>query len=119
QQSSGDDATVKAAKAISTSVFHHELSNDEKKWAGPAVHYGLGTALGAVYGSVAECSAVQAGAGAAYGTAVWIGADEIAVPVLGLSEPPTKTPVSGHAMALASHLVFGLVTHFTRKLVLS
>lgn len=54
-----------------------------------------------------------------YGAAIWLGADEIAEPLVGLSGPPTDTPLSGHVNALASHPVYGLVTHFTRKLVLS
>ena len=62
---------------------------------------------------------VKMGAGTGYGAAVWVGADEIAVPLFGLSGPPDETPLSGHVKALASHLVFGLVTHLTRKLVLS
>ncbi len=118
-KSSGDDATVKAAKAISTAIFDHELREDEKRWAGPAVHYGLGAALGALYGALALSTEVEVGAGTAYGSAVWLGADEIAVPMVGLSGPPTETPLTGHVSALASHLVFGLVTHLTRKLVLS
>jgi uncharacterized membrane protein YagU involved in acid resistance len=118
-QSSDEDATVKAAKAISTTLFHHELTEGEKKWAGPAVHYGLGTALGAVYGTLTPCMPVDKGAGASYGSAVWLGADEIAVPLFGLSGPPTETPLSGHMKALASHLVFGCVTHFTRRIILS
>jgi putative membrane protein len=118
-ESSGDDATVKTAEAISAAVFHHELTEDEKKWAGPAVHYGLGTTLGAIYGGLAPCTPVKEAAGTAYGAAVWVVADEVAVPLFGLSGPPTETPLSGHVRALASHLVFGVVTHLTRKLVLS
>jgi hypothetical protein len=84
----GDDATVKAAQAISTATLDHELSQEEKKWAGPAIHYGLGTALGAVYGAFAIATSIETGAGMGYGAAVWLGADEIAVPLLGLAEPP-------------------------------
>lgn len=120
EQSSDEDATVKAARAISTTVFDHELTADETEWAGPAMHYGLGTTLGVVYGALAVCTpSVERGAGTAYGSAVWLGADEVAVPLAGLSGPPSETPLSGHVKALASHLVFGLVTHLTRKLALS
>lgn len=114
-----EDATVKAANAISTEVFGHELAEYEKKWAGPLVHYGLGAALGAFYGACASATSIDAGAGTGYGSAVWIVADEIAVPLAGLSGPPTVTPLSGHLNALTSHLVYGFVTHLTRKLVLS
>jgi hypothetical protein len=48
QESSGDDATAKAANAISTAVFHHQLTTIEQKWAGPVVHYGMGAKLGAL-----------------------------------------------------------------------
>ncbi|MDQ2944640.1 MAG: DUF1440 domain-containing protein [Acidobacteriota bacterium] len=117
--SQDEDATVKTAKAISTTCCDHELTEDEKKWAGPAVHYSLGTSLGAVYGALAETVPVAtAGAGTLYGTAVWFGADEIAVPAFGLSKSPSETPLSSHVSALASHLVFGLVTALTRKLIL-
>jgi uncharacterized membrane protein YagU involved in acid resistance len=119
EKSGGDDNTVEAAEAISEEVFGHELARYEKKWAGPLVHYGFGMALGAFYGACASALPVEAGSGMGYGAAIWLGADEIAVPLVGLSGPPTDTPLSGHVNALASHLVYGLVTHFTRKLVLS
>lgn len=115
----GDDATVTTANALSVAIFDHQLTEDEKKWAGPAVHYGFGTTLGALYGSLAPCTPVQAGAGTTFGAAVWLIADEVAVPSFGLSGPPNETPFAGHVKALASHLVFGLVVHLTRKLILS
>jgi hypothetical protein len=118
QESGGDDATVKAASAISITFFQHDLTSDKKKWAGPAVHYGLGTMLDAVYGALAPFSRVSVGAGVGYGAAVWLAADEVAVPLAGLAQAPTKTPVSSHISAAAAHLVFGVVTHFTRKLLL-
>ncbi len=119
EQHTGDDATIRAANAVSTTILNRELADDEKKWAGPLVHYGLGTALGAFYGACASALPVNARTAMGYGAAVWIGADEIAVPLAGLSGPPTATPLSGHLNALASHLVYGTVTHLTRKLVLS
>jgi putative membrane protein len=119
QESSGDDATVKAANAIASAVFHYQLTAVEKRWAGPAVHYGMGAKLGALYGALAPSIPIEAGSGMAYGAAVWLGADEIAVPIFGLSKLPIHTPLVSHVNALASHLVFGLVLHFTRKIVLS
>jgi putative membrane protein len=117
--SQDEDATVKTAKAISQTFFAHELTDDQKKWAGPAVHYSLGASLGAVYGALAETAPLAtAGAGTAYGTAVWFGADEIAVPAFGLSKGPAEFPLSTHLSALASHLVFGVVTGLTRRLIL-
>src|SRR5205085_5275292 len=39
---SQDDATVKAASAISEGLFEHKLTKGEKKIAGPAIHYAVG-----------------------------------------------------------------------------
>jgi putative membrane protein len=114
----GEDATVKTAEAI-TGAFGHPISQDEKKVAGPVVHYAFGATMGAVYGALAELSpTVAKGAGVPFGTAVWLGADEIAVPALHLSKKPAESPPSVHASALASHVVYGLTTDLVRRAVL-
>jgi hypothetical protein len=114
-----EDATVKTAEKVSEAVFHHELTEEEKKLAGPAVHYAFGTAVGALYGGLAEVSpAVARGAGMPFGTAVWLAADEVGVPALGLSKKPTEYPVTVHASALGAHLVYGLTTDLVRRLLL-
>ena len=117
QRSSADaDATVKTAERISDRVFHHELSDREKQIAGPAVHYAYGALIGALYGGMAELlPVVSAGLGMPFGTALWLLGDEIAVPALGLSKPPTEYPAEAHADALASHLVYGLTTDLLRR----
>lgn len=113
-----DDATVKAADAISRGLFHRELTREEKKKAGPALHYGFGTLTGVAYGALAEVApAVTRGAGVPFGTAVWLGADEIAVPAFRLAGPPTSHPPSVHARALAAHWVYGLTTETVRRLL--
>lgn len=111
-----DDATVKAARAISEGIFGHELKEDEKRPAGAAVHYAFGTATGGLYGAVAELAPeVTAGAGLPFGAAFWLVADETAVPLLGLSKPPTEYPVSTHVYAFTSHLVYGLTAELVRR----
>src|SRR5918995_5640989 len=113
-----DDATVKAARAISQNILGRELDESEKKGAGAAVHYAFGTATGGLYGAVAEFAPpVTVAAGLPFGAAFWLVADETAVPLLGLSEGPTKYPLSTHAYALASHLVFGVTAEVTRRVV--
>ena len=52
-----------------------------------------------------------------FGTAVWLGADEVAVPAFRLSKPPTEYPVSVHAYAFMSHLVYGVTTDLVRRAV--
>ena len=114
--SESEDATVKTAEAISLQVLQHELTGEEKKWGGPAVHYSFGTLLGTAYGILAEVvPAASAGYGTAYGSIAWLAADEIAVPALGLSQSPLETPASSHLQALVSHLIYGLTTDLVRR----
>jgi putative membrane protein len=113
-----EPATVEAAEAVSEHAFDHELTDDEKSWAGPAVHYTHGSLSAALYGALVEHEpAASAGAGLPFGIALWLVAEEGTVPVLGLSQPPWTFPPSTHAYSLASHLVYGLSTEVVRRLV--
>jgi len=117
-EESQDDATVKAASAVSEKLFDHKLTSAEKKVAGPAVHYAVGAAAGMVYGIASEfVPEVAAGFGLPYGTAFWLVVDEGVVPSLGLAKGPSGYPLSTHVYALASHLVFGATAEGTRRLL--
>jgi hypothetical protein len=113
-----DDTTVRAASAVSEGLFDHELTKSEKKIAGPAVHYTLGTSVGGLYGAVAELTPkVTAGAGLPFGAVFWLVVDEGAVPLLSLSKGPTVYPLSTHVYALSSHFVYGLTAEVVRRAV--
>lgn len=113
-----DDAPERLANAISVGVFDHELTKREKDVAGTAFHYAMGTTSGALYGALAEViPQVKMGAGLPFGAAVWLTVDEGIVPAAGLSKSPTEYPLSIHAYALASHLVYGLTTELVRRAV--
>ena len=113
-----DDATVVAAEAISENVFGHELQESEKRSAGAAVHYAFGTASGGLYGALAEVAPqVTSAVGLPFGAAFWLVADEVSVPLLGLSKGPTEYPLSTHAYSLASHLVYGATAELSRRAV--
>lgn len=111
QQSSQDseDATMKTANRLTRVFTHHELTKEQKKKAGPIVHYAYGALLGGTYGLLGELfPIVRLGAGTTFAAAAWLLGDEIAVPQLGLSESPMKYPASTHAKALAAHLAYGV-----------
>ena len=113
-----DDATVETAKAISKNVFGHELQEREKEPAGAAVHYAFGTLSGGLYGALAEVTPqVTTAGGLPFGAGFWLLADEISVPLLGLSKGPTEYPVSTHVYALASHLVYVVTAELCRRAV--
>jgi putative membrane protein len=78
----------------------------------------VGTTAGAVYGVAAEYEPnVSTLAGIPFGATFWMVVDEAALPLLGLTKGPTAYPISNHAYALASHLVFGLTTEVVRSAV--
>jgi hypothetical protein len=111
-----DNATVRVARLVSEEVFGHRLAESEKEVGGAIAHYAMGATSGAIYGAAAELlPAATAGVGLPFGAAVWLVADELVVPALGLSKPPTAYPPSMHAYALASHLVYGLTTEMARR----
>lgn len=117
KQSGGeDDATVKTAQLISRRLFHHELTPNEKKIAGPVVHYGYGSLAGAMYGALTELWPLAgAGFGMLWGTMMWLLGDEIAVPALRLGPPPTHVPVRAHADYLGAHLAYGIALDLARR----
>lgn len=112
-----DPATVKAAVAVSQKVLSHRLTKREKEIAEPVVHYGFGASTGALYGAAAEVvPPITMGRGMAYGAAVWLFGDEMAVPAMGLSKKPTAYPAKLHADMFLKHLVFGLCLEAGRRL---
>jgi hypothetical protein len=113
-----DDTTVRAASAISEGIFDHKLTPGEKKIAGTAVHYLLGTGVGGLYGAAAEIAPnVTTGRGLPFGAVFWLVVDEGAVPLLGLSKGPMAYPLTIHGYALSSHFVYGLTAEMVRRAV--
>lgn len=116
-----EDATMKAAGKLAE-LARHKLSHDEKKKAGPIIHYAFGTGMGTLYGLMLEYGPrdmrrhpVLSGLG--FGSVLFAGADEIAVPALGLSRKASQSPPSSHLYGLASHIVYGLTAGSVRKVV--
>jgi hypothetical protein len=117
-QGHNDDATMKMAELLSEKVLHRKLTPDEKKKAGPIVHYAYGALAGAFYGAAAEVvPAVKKGGGTYYASALFLGGDEIGVAALGLAKSPFHYPLSSHANALGAHLVYGISTELGRRVV--
>ncbi len=112
----GEDSTIKTASAISEGIAQHKLTPEQKKIAGPAVHFGFGGMTGAAYGVAAELiPEVTTGYGVPFGTAVWLGAHVITVPALGLSKPITESSMPKEATELAAHFLYGAVTELCRR----
>lgn len=116
----GESSTSKLARDLARLGGRRTPTDDQAKSAGELIHYGLGAGLGLLYGAAASTRpAIAAGAGLPFGIATEIIIDQALVPALGLSNPFWKCPVEWHVRGLAAHLVFGLATEASRRLLLS
>lgn len=110
-----EEATSALAQRLGRTLCGHDLTDEEMRRAVPVATCVRGAALGAIYAALGEkYPDARAGAGSAFGAAAWLIGDEILVPVLGLLHG--NHTLSGHASALAGHVVFGLTTEAARAL---
>jgi putative membrane protein len=113
-----ETATMKAAGKLARTAGR-ELTREERRQVSPWVHYGFGAAMGALYGMAMEAPPRGVRSqripffGSLFGSALFLGADEMAVPALGLSKA-AESP-SSHFYGWASHAVYGLTTEFVRR----
>ena len=113
---SDEPASIQVASIAAEAVTDARLDDREKQIGGSLVHYVFGAAVGAAYGAAAEYrQSATALAGLPFGTGVWIAADELGLPLVGLARKPTDYPAARHLAAFASHLVFGLATEAVRR----
>jgi putative membrane protein len=111
-----DDAAARIANAVAELGFDHALTKREKEAGGALAHYAMGITSAAIYGALAEVwPAATVGLGLPFGAAVWVVADEGVVPALGLSKSAAEYPLSIHAYAFTSHLVYGLTVEVVRR----
>ena len=104
-----------AAQAVARLMLGRELTEQELAIAAPAIHFTFGAAVGALYGAFARGEARAWKSGAALGAALWLTADEVAMPLLGLSHPTHRRPLEMHLQSLGSHLVYGTVVERVRQ----
>jgi putative membrane protein len=112
------NSTGSVARELTHAVTGHILTPDEEKTGGSLVHYSFGTSMGVLYGAAAEYLPEAAtGGGAAFGTLLWLGADEMAVPALGLASPPQDVPIASHLNHWALHIAYGTTAELVRRFV--
>jgi hypothetical protein len=112
-----EDSTEKVARKIAE-ASGKDIPQQDKKKAGQAVHYAFGTLMGAVYGVTAELvPEVTTGGGTAYGTLLFLGAHEVAVPAFQLAPSPSETPATDHLQHWAAHVVYGGSLELVRSLL--
>jgi putative membrane protein len=119
ERTENQNANELAAQALATAVTGRCLTREQLRIAAPLLHYTFGSVVGALYGMWAErLRGRRTAAGADMGVALWLTADVIAMPLLGLSRPTTRRPVEMHLQSLAAHLVYGVTTECIRRIVI-
>jgi hypothetical protein len=111
QFEAGERANEAAGRIVYESVADTPPSPTARKAMSQAVHWGFGIGMGALYGAARpEATVPDTAGGLVFGTAVWLVASELLVPLLGLSPAPTENPVSSHLEHMTAHFLYGLVT---------
>ncbi len=112
-----EGSTEIVARKLAEATGSH-LASDQKKKAGQAVHYTFGTLMGVVYAVSAELiPEVTTGSGTAFGTLLFLSADEVAVPAFQLAPSPADTPTFDHLQHWAAHVVYGGSLELVRNLI--
>lgn len=108
--------------ALGRILYHWATDEDPDKKTKSSlsylVHWGYGIAQGGVYASMrGPVEGADLPGGMAFGTALWLLGDELAVPMLGLQDGPTADGVGTHVNRLAMHLVYGVTTAATVQML--
>jgi hypothetical protein len=118
ERGEGANANELTAQFVAERTVGRPLRRRELAVAAPLVHYAFGATMGAIYGAMAEMAGGGTmGGGAAWGAAVWLGADEIAMPALGLARRDVDYPLEMHAQSLTAHLAYGMSVEAVRRTV--
>jgi hypothetical protein len=113
ERSEGQNSNELAAQFLATRIAGRPLERGELAIAATLTHYAFGAAMGALYGAYAGRRGRPA-SGIAFGLAVWLLADEIAMPLLGLSGSTLRRPLEKHLQSIAAHVVFGMTAEAAR-----
>jgi putative membrane protein len=103
-------------EAAAEELADTRLSKKQKLAYQQVVHYAMGTALGAVYGALAEYQpGVARGLGMPAGAVMYLLTHASAVPATGFQKWPWQLPRAAVAWESGSHLVFGAGVELVRK----
>jgi uncharacterized membrane protein YagU involved in acid resistance len=108
-----------AAQAVADVVIDRPLTCAELSIAARVLHFGFGAAVGAVHGVFAEQTAVRRQSGLRLDATLWLAADEIAMPMLGVSESTVRRPLEMHLQSFTAHLVYVVIAERGRWLTRS
>ena len=110
------NANELAAQAVATATVRRRLTPGELSIAARVVHFAFGAAVGAAYGAaVQRANPAHRRTGVLLGMTLWLLADEIAMPAIGLSRPTLERPLEMHLQSFAAHIVYGMTAERVRQ----
>lgn len=115
ERNEDQNANELAAQTLARTTINRPLSDRELAVVAPILHFGFGASVGAAYGLYVDTASKDRSSGAALGSALWLAADEIAMPLAGLSDSPR--PLEMHTQSFVAHLVYGVVAERVRRVI--
>lgn len=114
----GGKTSFGVAAERAAALAGRDLTDEQRQQAGNLLHWGIGIGTGAVYGSLRNrFPAVSWGLGLPFGVAFFLAVDELANTALGLTPPPNAFPWEAHARGLVGHVVYGVATESSLRLL--
>jgi putative membrane protein len=92
---------------VLVSIFTHVPT---PVWISYVIHFSFSILAGMAYGALVEYVPIVAlGTGVVFGLAIWVGAHEIVMPVIGLTPSTWDLPPNEQASEFFGHALWGLV----------
>jgi hypothetical protein len=118
ERSEHQNSNELAAQALANATVHRPLTSRELSIVARVIHFSFGAMVGAVHGVYAHRHPRRPRTGMALGATLWLTADEIAMPLIGLSRSTLQRPLEMHLQSLVAHLVYGVATENVRRAAL-
>lgn len=107
---------VSPGVALAERAAGHALTEDQRRAAESAIHWGFGAAAGAVYGAMAEEEpTLGAWKGTAFGLALNRITHEAVLPKLGVVPAKSEQTAQERTSEWVTHAVYGFVTDMVRR----
>ena len=110
------DSISRSAERLAAPFVNRKLSAHETRIGSAIVHYAVGGAAGALYGTAAHWNpSVAKFRGVGFGIAMWLVAGKLIMPALGLTGKPSTYSRLAQANALGEHLVYAFTVNLVYR----
>ncbi len=112
------DSTSRTAARAARYLLGREFSCKQRKLGAQFMHFAVGAAGGAMYGAFIDPRFSRSLlSGLLFGATLWLVGEEIAMPLLGINNPPQHYSIADHANSLGEHLIYGITTAVVASLL--